>query len=88
VQLAVPTAMTDSVQATGGTCKRDWTTHRGERWGILAMNLPILRRAMAIARHVTGHASKRTFQPISGRLSNPSDQPEAANKVAASESKP
>ncbi len=39
--------------------KRDWMSHRRERWGILALNPRTPRGILAIARHVGGRAVKR-----------------------------
>jgi len=50
--------------------KKHWMSHRRERWGILAMNWRTPRGALAIARHLGGHAIKRAFSGISGRLRN------------------
>jgi len=47
--------------------KKDWMSHRRERWGILAMNSRTPRGALAIARHVGGRAIKRALLSISGR---------------------
>jgi hypothetical protein len=65
--------------------KRDWMTHRRERWGVLAMNPRTPRGALAIARHVGGRAVKRVLHAISERFRNPSDQPVAATDATASE---
>jgi hypothetical protein len=51
--------------------KRDWMTHRRERWGILAMNPRTPRGALAIARHVGGRAAKRALRAISRDLRKP-----------------
>ncbi len=47
--------------------KRDWMSHRRERWGILAMNPRTLRGALAIVRHVGGRAVKRALLALAGR---------------------
>ena len=39
--------------------KKDWMSHRRERWGILALNKRTPRGALAIARHIGGRAAKR-----------------------------
>jgi hypothetical protein len=48
--------------------KRDWMSHRRERWGMLAMNPRTLRGALAIARHLGGRALKRCVWICSGGL--------------------
>lgn len=40
------------------TYKKDWMSHRRERWGILALNSRTPRGVLAIARHVGGRAVK------------------------------
>lgn len=40
--------------------KKDWMSHRRERWGILAMNPRTIYGATAIARHIGGRLIKRT----------------------------
>jgi CelD/BcsL family acetyltransferase involved in cellulose biosynthesis len=44
--------------------KKDWMSHRRERWGILAMNPHTVRGMLAIARHVGGRAVKRAVQSV------------------------
>ncbi len=39
--------------------KKDWMSHRRERWGILAMNPRTPRGALAICRHLGGRSIKR-----------------------------
>lgn len=39
--------------------KKDWMSHRRERWGLLAINPYTPRGALAIARHIGGRAVKR-----------------------------
>jgi hypothetical protein len=39
--------------------KRDWMSHRRERWGIVAFNLRTVRGAMAALFHVAGRVVKR-----------------------------
>jgi len=51
--------------------KRDWMSHRRERWGILAMNPNTPRGLAAIARHVGGRAVKRVVQRILRDLRRP-----------------
>jgi GNAT acetyltransferase-like protein len=39
--------------------KRDWMSHRRERWGIIAMNRRSIHGALSIAKHVGGRGLKR-----------------------------
>jgi GNAT acetyltransferase-like protein len=48
--------------------KKDWMSHRRERWGILALNPRTPRGALAIARHVGGRAVKNTARSLANRL--------------------
>jgi CelD/BcsL family acetyltransferase involved in cellulose biosynthesis len=41
--------------------KRDWMSHRRERWGIMAFNLHTTHGVLAAARHVGGRAAKRAL---------------------------
>jgi hypothetical protein len=42
--------------------KRDWMSHRRERWGIIAFNLHTVRGAMLALCHFGGRAVKRCFR--------------------------
>lgn len=46
--------------------KKDWMSHRRERWGILALNPRTPRGVLAIARHVGGRAIKRATLSLVG----------------------
>ena len=48
--------------------KKDWMSHRRERWGILAMNPRTPHGALAIVRHLGGRAAKRAALWLSRRL--------------------
>lgn len=55
--------------------KKNWMSHRRERWGILAMNPRTPLGALAIVRHVGGRAIKRALTSMS-RASSGSLMPE------------
>jgi Acetyltransferase (GNAT) domain len=55
--------------------KRDWMSHRRERWGLLAMNPRTPRGALAIARHVGGRAAKRSLSWLTRRWRRGDDAP-------------
>jgi hypothetical protein len=42
--------------------KRDWMSHRRERWGMMAFNLRTLRGLLAAARHIGGRRLKSLWQ--------------------------
>jgi hypothetical protein len=48
--------------------KKDWMSHRRERWGILALNARTPRGAVAVARHLGGRLIKRAPLWFSRRL--------------------
>ena len=48
--------------------KKDWMSHRRERWGVLAMNPRTIRGALAVVQHLGGRAVKRAVQRVSRRL--------------------
>lgn len=48
--------------------KKDWMSHRRERWGMLAMTPRTMRGALAICRHLGGRSMKRALLCISRRL--------------------
>lgn len=62
--------------------KKDWMSHRRERWGILAMNPRTTRGALAICRHLGGRSMKRALSWISRRL-RPGDKAGDARSTAA-----
>jgi CelD/BcsL family acetyltransferase involved in cellulose biosynthesis len=42
--------------------KRDWMSHRRERWGMVAFNLRTAHGLLAAVRHIGGRALKRSWQ--------------------------
>lgn len=46
------------------TYKRDWMSHRRERWGIAAYNLRTVRGFLAACRHIGGKALKRKLERL------------------------
>ena len=57
--------------------KKDWMSHRRERWGMLALNPRTTRGALAICRHLGGHSMKRALFWISGLLRPETKKPDA-----------
>ena len=47
--------------------KRDWMSHRRERWGILALNRRTIKGMTGIARHVGGRVAKTLLMRARGR---------------------
>lgn len=47
--------------------KRDWMSHRRERWGIIAFNLRTLNGALAACRHMGGRALRKIEKDIFSR---------------------
>lgn len=45
--------------------KKQWMTHRRERWGIIAFNPRTVRGCVGIARHIGGHLLKRNISNLS-----------------------
>jgi len=58
--------------------KKDWMSHRRERWGMLAMNPKTIRGASAILRHVGGRAVKRFAGSLARRAGKPASSSQAA----------
>jgi len=57
--------------------KKNWMSHRRERWGILAMNPRTAPGALAILRNVGGRAAKSAFQKLLGKTGELVAQPAA-----------
>jgi len=60
--------------------KKDWMSHRRERWGILAMDPHTPQGALAVARHVGGRAVKRFWKDIVSRSQINGRAPARASK--------
>ncbi len=60
---AIDVDRVEVVDCLGGddAYKREWMSHRRERWGILAMNPRTTRGVLGILRHVTGRFVKRAL---------------------------
>jgi Acetyltransferase (GNAT) domain len=69
---AIDEAKVDVIDYLAGddAYKKDWMSHRRERWGILAINPRTPRGAIGIARHVAGHAIKMSISSLRSCLCN------------------
>jgi CelD/BcsL family acetyltransferase involved in cellulose biosynthesis len=65
--------------------KRDWMSHRRERWGIVAFNPRTARGVVGILRHVAGRSLKRTVRTL---LSNGAAPATASSEAPTASARP
>jgi CelD/BcsL family acetyltransferase involved in cellulose biosynthesis len=63
--------------------KRDWMSHRRERWGIVAFNPRTARGVIGILRHVAGRSLKRTVRGLLSNTDAEAATPSEAPSVSA-----